>query len=221
MQKIIFDFGGVLLSQSRKEIIINKLDKNNAYNTELNNLLCSDFIKDVARGNHSEEKLYSEINKMINIKNLQEIREVFRKSCEIDILILNFLSELKRQYDIFLISDSLPSYTSFIREKYGHIFEKMFFSNELGCRKSDGLFETIIFKESDVFENSVYVDDKKEFVITPSKYGAKVINLKKNNDLINTFYREKLLTESSYTRLNRVRAGLSPSIPDEHTPQDV
>ena len=59
-----------------------------------------------------------------------------------------------------------------IAKEFQFIFEEMYFSDTLKSRKSEELFYKINMKNTELFQKSLYIDDKEEHFKIPEKLGA-------------------------------------------------
>lgn len=82
---------------------------------------------------------------------------------------LDLLGKLKNEYRTFLLSNTSPIhvewYFDYLYKQYGvrgyrHLFEKVYFSYEMGIRKPDvRVFETIFNENNLIPDETLYIDD--------------------------------------------------------------
>ncbi|KAF3977160.1 MAG: hypothetical protein HFP77_08395 [Methylococcales symbiont of Iophon sp. n. MRB-2018] len=74
--------------------------------------------------------------------------------------ILEILDRLLINSNLYIVSDSLPHFSGYIDSEFRSMFVASYFSDRLGTRKSEILFDFIKIKNSGMFKKSVYIDDK-------------------------------------------------------------
>jgi len=163
VRNIIFDYGGVISNGSRKDYIIDRLTQMGVDNTKLEAFFLSNFVKKVARGEVSENELFNRLQILTENVNTSVLRTIFIDSCKPNKEIDSIINILLRKYMMYIISDSLPPFTAYIEDMYKEKFSRMYFSDKLKKRKSEGLFRLVQDINPDIFIDSVYIDDRKNY----------------------------------------------------------
>jgi FMN phosphatase YigB (HAD superfamily) len=109
----------------------------------------------------------------------------------------HILEKLSDHYRIFLLSNTnaihVPYYAGVLKQKYGtngydHLFEKTYFSYELGMRKpNEDIFQHVIADARLRPEETVFIDDFLENIETARKLGFETIHLKTPLTLTDVF----------------------------------
>lgn len=109
----------------------------------------------------------------------------------------NLLKALKNNYRLFLLSNTnaihLQYYFGYLSKKYGiygytHLFDKTYFSFELGMRKPDSeIFEYVLSQNMLKAEETLFIDDAVENIEPAKKLGMQVYLLKEPETLIDLF----------------------------------
>jgi putative hydrolase of the HAD superfamily len=97
------------------------------------------------------------------------------------------LEKVSKQYRCFILSNTnaihQPYYFGRIQEMYGtygygHLFEKLYFSHELGLRKPNAnIYEYVINDAGIVPEETMFIDDFLENILTARKLGFQTVHL--------------------------------------------
>ncbi|MDQ6990845.1 MAG: hypothetical protein Q9M11_03845 [Mariprofundaceae bacterium] len=157
---VIFDYGGVISNGSRKDIIIDALCNNENQRNIMNDFFLSKFVKEAARGKHSKLEINKRIKLLLKGVNEARINQVFIESCKPNGEVLLILNKLLGNSNLYIVSDSLPHFSDYIENNFYSMFNESYFSDRLGTRKSEMLFDIIKEKKSNIFKKSVYIDDK-------------------------------------------------------------
>lgn len=109
----------------------------------------------------------------------------------------HIIEKLSDHYRIFLLSNTnaihVPYYSGVLKQKYGtngydHLFEKTYFSYELGMRKpNEDIFQHVINDARLRPEETVFIDDFLENIETARKLGFGTIHLKAPLTLTDVF----------------------------------
>lgn len=107
------------------------------------------------------------------------------------------LERVRAAYRTFLLSNTneihVGYYFNYLHKKYGkygytHLFDKTYFSFELGMRKPDAeLFEYVIRENGLLTEETLLIDDSEENIETAMKLGFQTHLLKKPDTLSDLF----------------------------------
>ena len=190
IKNIIFDLGGVLLN----------IDFSLAKNA-FAQLGIPDFEKIYAH--HAQNRLFDEFEKgkISPEKFRKELIKLFGKELthsQIDAawnaLLLDFpyermelLKKLKTKYRLFLLSNTnaihIQEVSNILHRTFGyrdmqHVFEKEYYSYNMGMRKPDPeIFEFVISENKLNPEETVFIDDSSPNIEGAAKTGIKVLHL--------------------------------------------
>jgi len=193
IKALIFDLGNVLIFFDWK-ISENRLNK---IKPGLGNLTTKFFkennfiIKDLEKGKLSEDKFLDTIKSHID-SNIDRITlaKIFSEIFSENIVLTKLLPELKRNYKLFLLSN-----TNIIHKKFGwgHYeflkhFDKLFLSYEIGAVKPEEEIYNYVIQSIDLNPDEVlYIDDIEEYVNVAKKLGWNATQFKSNEKLIEDF----------------------------------
>ncbi len=164
---VIFDYGGVISNGSRKDIAMDTLCSNDNQRNIMNNFFSSEFVKEAARGKHDKYEINKKIALLLDDKNESEINQAFNDSCKANEKIMVIIGNLLINSNLYIVSDSLPHFSDYIESNFHSIFVESYFSDRLGTRKSEMLFDVIKGKNPNMFKKSVYIDDKELHLKSP------------------------------------------------------
>ena len=100
---------------------------------------------------------------------------------------LEVAKELKRKYNIGMLSNDLKIWSSFLRNKFNitHLFDVVIISGDVGYRKPDKkIYEVLLNKINGSAEECVFIDDKLENLQAASELGIKTIKFVRNTNKI-------------------------------------
>jgi FMN phosphatase YigB (HAD superfamily) len=189
IKNIIFDLGGVIMDIDVKQTLnaFSKLGLKNIHEYFGHGFAAS-FFSDHESGKISDEAFLSEIKKLLNTEVSQsDLIDAWNA------LLLRFpperialLKEIKSRYRLFLYSNTNAIHYKKFREIYRdsfhgeleELFEKAYFSHDLGHRKPDlGGYERIIRENSLDPKLTLFVDDALMNVEGAIKAGLKGLYL--------------------------------------------
>lgn len=200
IKNIIFDLGGVILnidyhltidaftqlgipnfkekfSQAQQNHLFDKLDKGE--------ISGPDFISAIQRETGdgiSEKDILSSWNVML--LDLPKER-------------LDLLEELGKEYRLFLLSNTneihIPEYNKILEKAFGfkdlgHLFEKQYYSFEIGLRKPDKeIFEYVLSDNDLIARETLFIDDSKQHIHGAEAAGVKAYWLKPGESILDVF----------------------------------
>ncbi len=106
---------------------------------------------------------------------------------------INFLKKLKKDYRIFLLSNTNELHISAIKQTAGLFnyaqftkqFEKVYYSHKVGMRKPDAEIFKMVLEENDLVpEETFYVDDGKQHIESAKELGIKTWHFNPGEDSI-------------------------------------
>jgi len=175
---LIFDWGGVLTIGKHTTSVVKIIEKK----YKLKNIF--DFIDKlmilIDSGKISLEQFCNSINKKYktNISE-KEMKRILTQAIKPNSKMIKLVKQLKDRYKLILVSNNNIPTIKILKTKHKEmldLFERLYFSVELGMRKpSKRLFEYIL-KDSDLnSEECLFVDDKEESIRSAKKTGIKGI----------------------------------------------
>lgn len=194
---IIFDFGDIFINLDKEAPIslFKKLGLSE-WNSDLNQLNIQ-----FEKGKISEDEFLFGIQEQIPNASKDEILFAWNSILlDFPLRRLEFLQKLKKNYRLFLLSntDSIHIETferengvSFYSDFY-QCFEKVYFSFEMGMRKPDSVIFNYIIKKHDLFpKRTLFVDDKKENTDAALLLGLQVWNLQVGQEDVVDLFNKK------------------------------
>lgn len=189
IKNIIFDLGGVILKHKSTlmEDILSKMfpdQKQQAwelYKIHIDKLRTGNInSKKLIRILKKELKSRISLNKLMNIWILE-----FEKHAEIDYKILELILNLKKSYNVFMLTDTIDVHDDYNSKRgiYSH-FKLVVKSFEEGLRKpSKEAFQNLLKKVKSNPQKCLFIDDLKENVKAAEKVGMKGIVYKNISQL--------------------------------------
>lgn len=162
IKNIIFDYGGVFTNGSRTALVSKALGKTSQEQATIRQFFSSNFVKQAARGEWTTSELIAHLQSYIEHARSELICQALGQACAADAQMLRLVERLKRRYQVYLISDSLPPYSDFINLHYSPLFEQLFLSDRIGVRKSEGLFQQAQRACAHLYEQTIYIDDREK-----------------------------------------------------------
>jgi len=197
---IIFDLGGVLINIDylKTKRAFEKLGINNfdMLFTQFN----QDYIFDrFEKGEISPEIFYkSLVNKAgINISIAEFNRAWNAMLLDFPKERMTLLEGLQNSHRLFLLSNTnalhIPAFKKSIRneglfERFSMVFEKHYYSSEVGMRKPDiEIFDLVVNENNLVKKKTLFIDDSPQHVEGAIRAGLKALHLKPGTDIIKLF----------------------------------
>jgi glucose-1-phosphatase len=197
IKSIIFDLGGVILNldYSKTEDEFKKigvLHFKEFYSQKKQTILFDDFEK----GKIKPEVFISSLKDSENLK-IREIDFINAWNAmllEIPIEKLQFINGLKKDYKIFLLSNTneihIKKFEDDLKknnmlEKFYKCFDKIYYSSRMGKRKPDeNCFNQVLEENGLVAEKTVFIDDSIQHIEGAEKVGIKTFHLEKNKSIL-------------------------------------
>lgn len=177
IKNIIFDFGGVIIN------IDFRLTWESFRNYGVNNLeelfskaKQSDFFDLFEKGAISPEEFRRQASGMLNIKISDHEFDKAWNAMILDIPVerINLLKDLKNKFRIFLLSNSnIIHYDYYIKnlkkihsiDNFSYLFEKVYFSFDIGLIKPDIEIFNHVIKENDLIPiETLFIDDSSQHI---------------------------------------------------------
>ena len=198
IKSIIFDLGGVILNldYSKTEDEFKKigvLHFKELYSQKKQTLLFDDFEK----GKIKPEEFISSFKESENlkIKEIDFINAWNAMLLEIPIENLQFIGGLKKNYKIYLLSNTNEIHikkfegdlkTNNMLEQFYKCFDKIYYSSRMGKRKpEENCFIQVLEENGLIAENTLFIDDSIQHIEGAKKVGIKTFHLEKNKSILN------------------------------------
>lgn len=196
IKNIIFDLGGVILNldyiKTENEFKkIGVLHFKELYNQKKQTVLFDDFEK----GKINPEDFISSFKESENlkIKEIDFINAWNAMLLEIPLEKLEFIENLKKNYKIFLLSNTneihIKKFEDDLRKKnmlkqFYNCFDKIYYSSRMGKRKPDeNCFNQVLEENELSAENTLFIDDSIQHIVGAQKTGIKTFHLENNKSI--------------------------------------
>lgn len=189
IHNIIFDLGGVILNINPQLTVdaFRKLGWTNFYE-ENNQSLNKELFYKLESGNSSPEAFRANVRKMITNHISDEEIDAAWTAMILDIPAdrINYLEGLKKDYQLFLLSNTneihrLKFHRDFEADfgySFYDLFERNFYSHEMGMRKPNLQIYLQTLKEADLVpEETLFIDDVKENTDAAETTGMQVLHI--------------------------------------------
>ena len=197
IKSIIFDLGGVILNlnYSKTEDEFKKIGVLNFkefYSQKKQTLLFDDFEK--GKINPKEFISFLKEAENLKIKEIDFINAWNAMLLEIPIEKLQFINGLKKDYKIFLLSNTneihIKKFEKDLKknnmlEQFYKCFDKIYYSSRMGKRKPEkNCFNQVLEENGLIAENTLFIDDSIQHIEGAEKAGIKTFHLEKNKSIL-------------------------------------
>ena len=196
IKNIIFDLGGVILNLDYSKTVnefkkLGVLNFQELYSQKKQSIIFDDFEK----GNIQSEKFISSINiaKNQKIKEFDFINAWNAMLLEIPIKRLDFITGLKNNYKVFLLSNTNEIHINkfeddLIKEKmldkFYNCFDKIYYSSRMGKRKPDeNCFSQVLEENKLIPYQTLFIDDSIKHINGAKQLGIQTFHLEKNKSI--------------------------------------
>lgn len=189
IRNIIFDLGGVILNINPQLTVeaFRNLGWNDFYETN-NQSLFKDLFYNLEKGGSSPEAFRDNVRKMLVNQKDDAVIDKAWTAMILDIPAdrVRYLEKLKMSYRIFLLSNTNEIHRmKFHREfesDFGYslydLFERNFYSHEMGMRKPDPQIYLEALREAGLNpEETLFIDDMIENIEAAENLGMKVLHI--------------------------------------------
>ena len=198
IKAIILDLGAVILNINYQNAVdefkkIGIANPSFLYSKKQQNNL----FNQIEKGEISEEKFLSELQKLSMVKDLKKIKFAWNSMIlDLPESRIKLIKKIKHDYSIFLLSNTNSIHIAEFKRKIGdkrynefyNLFNKVYYSHKIGIRKPDIAVFQIILKENKLQPSEVFfIDDSLQHIIGAKSIGIKTHHLLDNEDLINLF----------------------------------
>jgi len=189
IRNIIFDLGGVILNIDPQLTVdafrnLGWTDFYEANNQSLN----KELFYNLEKGNSSPEVFRENVRKMITNQITDKEIDTAWTAMILDIPAdrTRYLEELKKEYRLFLLSNTneihrLKFHADFEADfgySFYDLFERNFYSHEMGMRKPNSQIYLEALKEADLVpEETLFIDDMKENTVAAETTGMQVLHI--------------------------------------------
>ena len=197
---IIFDFGGVIINIDTSRVGQMLADKGIDNLDSLHmHLLNNNIYFGLETGSVSEQQFRDEIRKIIGSGvSDQEIDDAWNAIIlDIPGERVELLENIRKNYSTYLLSNTnsihFNHYNRYFAATFGYrgladLFEKAYFSHEMGVRKPDPEIYRRVLEDSMLRpEETLFVDDNRENVEAAEKLGIRGYHLQEGTELTSLF----------------------------------
>tara|TARA_B100000902_G_scaffold395139_1_gene453047 strand:+ start:823 stop:1443 length:621 start_codon:yes stop_codon:yes gene_type:complete len=198
IKAIIFDLGNVILN-IKYEKTIEGFKKLGIKNTSCfySKKTQSDIFNQIEEGKITKEKFLLAIQKKTSNASIKEIKYAWNSMLlDLPIKRINLLKKLSNDYSIFLLSNTNTIHISELKKKIGskrynqlyNLFDKVYYSYEIGLRKPKSKAFNIILNENKLSPHEVFfIDDSPQHIRAARKLGIHTFHLEESQDLTTLF----------------------------------
>ncbi len=190
IKNIIFDLGGVILNIDYNLTVeeFKKLKLEN-YNKLFTQMQQSNLFNLFETGKVSPQVFREEIKKISNIEitDLQIDNAWNAMLLDFPTKRIELLRKLKNKYRTFLLSNTniihLKEYNKTLQNNFGlenmsQIFEKEYYSHEIGMRKPNlNIFEFVLSENNLIAKETLFIDDSPQHIAAATKLGINSYHL--------------------------------------------
>ena len=198
IKAIIFDLGAVILNISYQNTTdeFSKLGVKNA-SSFYSKKAQTNLFNQIETGDITAEKFLTGLQKETDNASINQVSEAWNAMLlDLPENRLAVIQSLKKEYSIYLLSntnaihiDALKKKTGNIKwEKFCNLFDKMYLSHELGVRKPNAAIFGYILMEQNLKPQEVFfIDDSAEHIEGANKLGIKTHHLKSGEEITALF----------------------------------
>ena len=197
IKNIIFDLGGVILNLDYTKTVdefkkIGLLNFQDLYSQKMQNILFDDFEK----GEVSSAEFISSLidSENLKIKEIDFINAWNAMLLEIPIKKLEFINSLKKDYKVFLLSNTneihIYKFEDDLKKnnmlnQFYKCFDKVYYSSRMGKRKPDeNCFKQVLEENQLVPQQTLFIDDSVQHIKGAKRIGIETFHLEKNKSII-------------------------------------
>jgi len=195
---IIFDLGAVILNINYQNTIDEfiKLEVKNA-STFYSKKVQTDLFNQIETGKITAEKFLTELQRETKNATIKQVTDAWNAMLlDLPEDRLELIKALKKEYRIYLLSNTNEIHIDAIKEQLGdkkwngfsNLFDKMYLSHEVGMRKPNTeVFEHILVEQKLKAEEVFFIDDSPQHIEGAKKLGIKTHHLLDNKDITSLF----------------------------------
>ncbi|HIG31877.1 MAG TPA: HAD family phosphatase [Flavobacteriales bacterium] len=198
IKAIIFDLGAVILNINYQNTIdeFSKLGVKNA-SSFYSKKVQANLFNQIETGDITTEKFLTKLQKETNNASINQVSEAWNSMLlDLPENRLAVIQYLKKEYSIYLLSNTNAIHIDALKKKIGNIkwekfcnlFDKMYLSHKVGLRKPNaGIFEYILREQNLKPEEVFFIDDSPEHIEDANKLGIKTHHLKSGEEIATLF----------------------------------
>jgi putative hydrolase of the HAD superfamily len=198
IKAIIFDLGAVLLNISYQKTVdeFEKIGINNAA-TFYSKKTQTNLFNLLETGKITELEFVNEIKKDVKKASSESIIKAWNAMLlDLPKSRINLLKNLKKEYPIFLLSNTNAIHINEFKKQLGetdyaefyNLFNKVYYSHEIGFRKPNANAFQLILKENNLKANEVlFIDDSPQHIEGARKLGINAHHLTDEEDVTQLF----------------------------------
>ena len=198
IKSIIFDLGGVLLNISYQNAI-EEFEKLGIENSSVfySKKLQTNIFNLLETGEISENEFVKVIKKSCKSVTPKQITYAWNSMLlDLPKNRINLLINLKKEYQIFLLSNTNEIHINKFKNimgdaeynKFYNLFNKIYYSHEIGMRKPNAEAFRLILDENNLKTKEVlFIDDSPQHIEGAKKLGMQIYHLKDNEEITTVF----------------------------------
>lgn len=200
IKNIIFDLGGVILNIDY-HLTINAFTALGIPNFKeiFSQAAQNNLFDRLDKGQVSEQGFLSEIKALVgdHITDADILNAWNSMLLDLPKERIALLEQLKTDYRLFLLSNTneihIPEYNKILQAAFGfpdlaHIFEKQYYSFEIGMRKPDEEIFEFVLKDKDLkAEETLFIDDSHQHLMGAAKVGLHTHWLRPGETILDVF----------------------------------
>ncbi|MFC2087023.1 HAD family hydrolase [Bacteroidota bacterium] len=197
IKNIIFDLGGVIININ-PQITIQKFKALGIHNIEktYKSLMHINVFKKYEIGHILTEEFISSLKKTSLNDNIKtsEIKDAWNSMLrDLPLKRIDLLKKLKKRYHLFLLSNTnelhIEAFNNYLHHTlqismFETLFKNIYYSHEIHMRKPDDeVFEYVMSENKLQKEETLFIDDREDNIITAEKLGINTLHIKNGMEL--------------------------------------
>ena len=198
IKNIIFDLGGVILNLNYKATINSFIELGiNNFEEIYNQRQQTELFNNFEKGNIGSKTFITEIQKLSNLNDQQIINAWNAMLLDIPPERLKFINKLKKDYKIFLLSNTNEIHIEYFENQLGKnnqlelfkgCFDQIYYSSRINDRKPNiSCFNKVIKENNLAPMETLFIDDSIQHINGAKKSGIKTHLMRQNSSIINQF----------------------------------
>lgn len=199
IKNLIFDLGGVIINLDQ-ELTFQLLRQKSSLSPEKAKEICStaDIFIQYEKGGMDDKTFREELRKTLSCEESLEVDSDWNSMLlDIPLERIALLKSLRKKYNLFLLSNTnsihmlkvneiLKSATGL--EDFTHLFDKIYFSYEMGMRKPDEeIFIKVLEDNNLQAEETLFIDDNIDNINSAEKLNIHTLHVTNKNTLFEYF----------------------------------
>ncbi len=199
-RNIIFDLGGVIVNIDY-DLTIDEFRKlgHGFFEKYFTQQIQNEYFRKFEKGQIDASEIYQIIRNDIGNQHIEKSK-IDKAWCamllDTPMQRVELLKKLRRNYNLYLLSNTniihvrhyLSKFNAETELEFKDLFDKVYFSNEIGMRKPDvEVFQHVINENGLHPEETVFIDDTLMHVESAQKLGINAIHLSKGKSILDIF----------------------------------